>query len=280
MRKGQAFSDAAIGRAVADPAIPEPDEVSLADIVRVLWRRRWVLLGLFLVTVAGAVAYTLLKDPLYESEATVVAVEQQDVIQHWLESRQAAVWVADRLGEPLVSRLFPGEADPGDERAGRAVAGLVTVTVAPRTTQQVDRSIAIKVATTDANLARDVANAYIASLEVIRPQLQNVTESQLFVQFYDGQNEPEARRQAHQVALEREYWIVVDPAYAADRPSSPNVPLNLGLGAVLGLLLGVVGAFFAEWLAAYRLSSRAPAVPEAPAAAPAAPGSTFRYRGR
>jgi capsular polysaccharide biosynthesis protein len=272
---------------VAEPApIPEPDEVTLADIVRVLWRRRFVLLALFLLAVAGAVAYTLLKDPVYESKATVVAVEQQDVIQHWLQSRQAALWVSQRLGDPLLSRLFEDEwtgsgwsgGPPGPERAGRAVADLVEVSVAPRTAQQQDRSIQVQVATTDAGLARDVANAYIASLEVIRPQLQNVTESQLFVQFYDGQNEPDARRQARQVALEREYWIVVDPAFAADRPSSPNVPLNLALGVVLGLLLGVVGAFFAEWLASYRVSSRAPAVPEAPAAAPGS--STFRYRGR
>ncbi|HUR60844.1 MAG TPA: Wzz/FepE/Etk N-terminal domain-containing protein [Candidatus Thermoplasmatota archaeon] len=279
---------------MADASVPEAAEVSLADLVRVLWRRRYILLVVFLLTLGAGIAYTVLKTPQYTSTATVVPLEQTDIIQHWLESRQAAQWVATKLGDPLQSKLFPTEwsaasrswttQPPGEERAGRAVASLVDVTPAPSTTAKADRALVVKVVFTDGGQARDIANAYLESLEVLRPRLQNVTESALFEKFYsqNTQNAQEARRQAHEVALEREYWIVLDPAFAATSPSSPNVPLNVALSAVLGLLLAVVGAFTWEWVANYRVSARVPSVPEPLSAtrAPGTSGTPFRYRGK
>ena len=261
---------------MADAEVPEPREVTLADLVRVLWRRRYVLLVTFLVVVAGGVAYTVLKTPQFSARSTIVALEQQDIIQRWLESRQAAEWVAEDLGEPLRDELFGGSA-PTPERAGRAVAGLVDVVTTPPVSGRTDRTMRVEVTFRDAGLARDIANAYLDSLEVIRPTLQNVTESALFAQFYDGQNAQDARRQAHEVALEREYWIVIDPAYAATSPSSPNVRLNVALSVVLGLMAGVFAAFAWQWAANYRVASRAPAVPPSE---PGAGAGTFRYRGR
>lgn len=279
-----------------DAAVPEVREVTLADLVRVLWGRRYVFLAVFLLVVAGGVAYTVLKTPLYSSRSTIVALEQQDIIQRWLESRQAAEWVSTELGEPLYDELFGGS-QPSEERAGRTVAALVGIATIPPVSGRTDRTMHIDVTFRDASLARDIANAYLDSLEVIRPTLQNVTESALFAQFYDGQNAQDARRQAHEVALEREYWIVVDPAYAATEPSSPNVRLNIALSVVLGLMLGVLAAFVWQWAANYRLASRAPSVP--PPGTFGGPGSggsggnggpggagtgggegTFRYRGR
>jgi capsular polysaccharide biosynthesis protein len=270
-----------------EPAVPEVREVTLADIVRTLWARKWVLLAVFLLTVGAGTAYTFLQAPKYTARATLVTIEQQDVIQRWLESRPAAEWVAQRLGDPLLSEVFPGDWSeasgtwkgqaPGPQRQGAAVAGLVDVQVVPPVSGRVDRTLRVVVTFTDAALAADVANAYVDSLAVIRPQLQNVTESALFAQFYDGQNAADARRQAHEVALERQYWIALDPAYTPADPSSPNVPLNLALSVVLGLLLGIVAALTASWLASYRVSSRPPDVPKAPEAA--SPNAGFKYRG-
>lgn len=279
-------------------AVPEPQEVTLADLVRTLWNRKWVLVATFLLVLGGGVAYTLLQTPQYTAKSTLVGLEQQDILQRWLESRQAATWVANDLGDPLLSVLFPSEWDaprgdwrslpPSDERAGRAVAELVDVSTTPPVSGRVDRTIRVTVTFEDPALARDIANAYLDSLQVVRPTLQNVTESALFQQFYDGQNAQDARRQAHDVALEREYWIVLDPAYTPTEPSSPNVTLNVALSIVLGLLLGVVAAFTAQWIASYRLASRPPVLPGPPGAAPPKPptggepggAGSFRYRGR
>ncbi len=277
-----------------EPAVPEVREVTLADVVRTLWARKWVLLVVFLLVFGAGTAYTFLKTPKYTSTATIVAIEQQDVIQRWLESRPAAEWVAQQLGDPLLSELFPDDwseasntwrtAAPGAARQGAEVAKLAVVEVVPPVSGRVDRTMRVVVTFQDAALAADVANAYVDSLQVIRPQLQNVTESALFAMFYDGQNAQEARRQAHEVALEREYWLALDPAYTSSEPSSPNVTLNLALALALGLLLGVVAAFTAAWISNYRLSSRPPEVPKAPESAAggpgAGPGAGFRYRGR
>jgi hypothetical protein len=282
--------------------MPEVREVTLADLVRTLWRRRWVLLVAFLLVFTAGAAYTFLKAPEYTATATLVALEQQDIIQRWLESRQAAEWVADDLGDPLLSRLFADRWDasaggwrgepPTAEEAGAAVSDRVEVRTVPPVSGRTDRTMRVVAALTDAGLAQGVANSYVASLEAIRPRLQNVTESALFQQFYDGQNAEDARRQAHTVALEREYWIVVDPAYAPSSPSSPNVPFNLALAGILGLLLGGLAAFTAQWVGNYRVSSRAPAVPPPPSAGAPPPGppgpgrapprddASFRYRGR
>lgn len=259
---------------MADVQVPEPQEVTLADIVRILWSRKLVLGIVFILCVGGGVGYTLLQTPQYTSTATLVAVEQQDIIQRWLESRQAATWVGEQLGAPIQEALG---ATQTPEAMGRKIAEITTVNVVPPVSGRLDRTMRISVEAPDPGIARDVANAFVQSLELIRPQLQNVTESTLFAQFYDGQNAADARRQAHEVALEREYWIPIDPAYAATSPSSPNVTLNIALSVVLGLLLGVVAAFTWQWVANYRASSRAPVVPAAP---PSDGASTrFRYRG-
>jgi len=272
-----------------EPAVPDVREVTLADIVRTLWARKWVLLAVFLLTVGAGTAYTFLQTPKYTATATIVAIEQQDVIQRWLESRPAAEWVGAQLGDPLLSQVFPNEwsdasntwkdVAPGTARQGAEISKLVTINVIPPVSGRVDRTMRVVVTFTDAALAADVANAYVDSLEVIKPQLQNVTESALFAQFYDGQNAPDARRQAHEVALERQYWIALDPAYTPSDPSSPNVTLNLALSVVLGLLLGVVAAFTAAWISNYRVSGRPPDVPKAPTA-DAGQNQGFRYRGR
>lgn len=279
---------------MADAVVPEVREVTLADIVRTLWSRKWVLLVTFLLVVGAGTAYTFLQTPQYTSTATIVAIEQQDIIQRWLESRTAAEEVARQLGDPLLAEVFPDEwsdaagtwkdAAPGTDRQGAAVASLVTVNTVPPVSGRTDRTMRIVVTFHDAALAAEVANAFVDSLEVIRPQLQNVTESALFAQFYDGQNSADARRQAHEVALERQYWIDLDPAFASAEPSSPNVTLNLALSVVLGLLLGVVAAFTAAWIANYRVSSRPPDVPRPPtmmgeSGSPGAPGAPpVKYR--
>lgn len=260
-----------------DAEVPEPGEVTLADLARVLWKRKYVFLVTFLVVLAVGVVRTVLETPVYTSTSELVALEQQDIIQSWLESRQAAEWVAADLGDPLLEELFGGS-DATPERAGKGVASLVDVHTSPVVAGRPDRTMLVEVNFKDASLARDIANAFLRSLEVIRPTLQNVTESALFAQFYDGQNAEDARRQAHEVALEREYWIVIDPAYAPSGPSSPNVPLNLALSIALGAMAGIVAAFVWHWAANYRVASRAPVVPPPPGAG-AGPG-TFRYRGR
>lgn len=64
LRSGQAFRALAPGDpSMPEATTPEVQEVTLADLVRTLWRRKWVLLVVFLVVAAGGAAYTFLKTP-------------------------------------------------------------------------------------------------------------------------------------------------------------------------------------------------------------------------
>lgn len=255
---------------MADAEVPEPQEVTLADLIGILWRRRYVLMATFLLCVGGGIGYTLLQEPQYTASATIIAVDQHDILRRWLESREAAAWVGGQVGEPVAQAL---NAEPGSTDLAGAIARQSKVAFEPQVAGIIDRTMTISVELPDPGVARDIANSFIDSLEVIRPQLQNVTESALFAQFYDGQNAADARRQAHEVALAREYWIVIDPAIAPTSPSSPNVTLNIALSVVLGALLGVMAAFTWQWGSNYRASSRPPVLPPAPEQT-----QGFRYR--
>ncbi|MHB8632535.1 MAG: Wzz/FepE/Etk N-terminal domain-containing protein [Thermoplasmatota archaeon] len=272
---------------MAEPLVPEPQDVTLADMVNIVWSRRYLALGVALLVLAAGIGYAVLTKPQYTSVTSLVAVDQPDIIQQWMQSRPAAAWVADKVGTPLLSALFPSlwtgtawTSPPTEEEKGQAVAALVTVGGAS-VIGATDRTLIVTVRFGNPVLARDTADAFVNSLDLILPQLQNLTESQLFEKFYNGQNAQDAARQAHEVALNRQYWVLLDPASLPTRPSSPNVSLDLGLAVVLAGIFALVAAFTAHWVAAYRVSARSPDVPSAGARSAASgetPAGRYQYR--
>ncbi|MBW3583349.1 MAG: hypothetical protein KY455_09655 [Euryarchaeota archaeon] len=255
------------------PEETEYKEVTLADIVKVLHRRKLVLGTVFLVVLLAGVGVTALTTPMYESKASIIPLAHQDIIKNWLDSRNAAELVTDDLGEPLVRALFPDRWDaerrawdgnePSREDAGRALKE--SVTVAARTTGvrgETERYLEVTVTLSDPLLARDVAAAYIESLQVLRPNLENITRQDAFDRYYDGSNEQEAQNRAEVTAKQMDYWLMLDRASTPQDPVSPNVTLNIALAVVLGLVLGVFTVFFTEWLSNYRAQNRSLDLPE------------------
>jgi len=51
------------------------DEINLLDYWRVIWKRRWVVIGVFLVAVIAAAIISLLMTPIYQAKATLMPVE-------------------------------------------------------------------------------------------------------------------------------------------------------------------------------------------------------------
>lgn len=252
------------------------EEVTLADIVGVLHRRKILLGAVFLTAVLAGVAVTTLTTPQYESQATLIPLEHDDIIKNWLDSRNAGERVVDAIGAPLVQELFPGRWDadagawdgkpPSREEAGRALKKQVEVTSATtRFANEQERYLEITVTLADPLLARDVAAGYVATLDVLRPHLENITRQEAFDRYYDGSNEQEAQNRAEVTAKQLAYWLELDAASTPERPVSPNVTLNMALAVVLGLVLGVFTVFFVEWLSNYRTETRRLDVTEAPA---------------
>lgn len=242
-------------------ASEEYEEIGLSDIVRVLQRRRLVLAVTLVLALATGGAVTMLATPQYEAKASVIPLAHQDIVNSWLASRQAAEVASDSVGKRLFTVLFPREWDsvtetwtgspPTREAIGLALHEHVAVNSA-KGLASAGLMLVVTVTLPDALLARDVAAAYIASLTDLRPQLENITRSELFDEYYDGTNGQEAQRRAETAAAQRTYWIVFDSPTVPDAPSSPRPVLNMALAAVLGLMGGVFVVFGLEWLSKYR----------------------------
>lgn len=264
------FSRGEVARRVPED---EYQEVTLADIVRVLYRRKLVLASAFLLVLLGGIAYAVFADREYESTTTLVPLAHGDIIKNWLDSRHAAELVSQDLGDPLLKELFPSRWDAGEgnwsgeppspEEAGRAIERRTTVSFR-EDARFPDRFVSVSVRMHDPLLARDVAAAYVRSLDELRPQLEDITRQEAFDRYYDGSNQQEAERRAEVTAKQMDYWLPLDAASTPRDPVSPNVTLTVALSVVLGLLLAVFAAFFVEWVARYRTEHRTVEAPPAP----------------
>ncbi len=246
------------------PPEPEYEEITLADIVQVLHRRKIVLISIFLVTILAGIAVTAFSEPEYESEATMIPLEHQDIIHNWLASRNSAELVVDRVGDPVTSQLYPDrwneqqgaweDEPPTSEQAAARLVQHVTVT------EQEDRFLRLTVTFNDPQLTQTVASAYLETLDDLRAHLEDITRQEAFDRYYDGTNEQQAQNRAETTAQQKDYWIMLDRPLTGDQ-TSPNPTLNIALAATLGIMLGIFSAFLLEWVQNYRTEMRNVDVP-------------------
>ncbi|RKT36119.1 capsular exopolysaccharide synthesis family protein [Microbacterium sp. AG1240] len=189
--------------------------MELSDYIRIL-RKNWlVIVVTTLVGVAVAAGFSLTRTPQFEATSGVfVSTEGGSTIT---ELQQGSNFTQARIAtyvelveEPFV--LNPVITDLGLNMNADALAGRVTASA------QLDSTI-VQITVTDADPAKAalIANALGASLA-------NAVET---LETRDGQ-------EVSPVKLTR-----VRDAQAPRVPVSPNVPLNLALGGLVGLALGV-----------------------------------------
>lgn len=263
--RGSTFG--APAREVVSASDDEFEEISLVDIVRVLHRRRVVLAAAVVLSLVAGGALTFLTTPVYEAKATLIPLEQGDIIQNWLGSRQAAEFAVQFVGDPLYAALAPDAWDATaaswigapltDRELAQRLAGHVSVD--PASTRSTE--LGVTVSMTDPVLARDVAAAYVASLTALRPQLENITRSALFDKYYDGTNSQEAQARAETAAREKSYWLTFDEPTIPSSPVKPRPVLYMTLAGVLGVMGGVMLVFMLEWVSKYRSEFTRPLPP-------------------
>jgi capsular exopolysaccharide synthesis family protein len=134
---------------------------------------------------------------------------------------------------------------------------------------ELDRQIAQEQARVSRSVAEDLGGRFHQALaaeqalqgrvEALKSQL--LGEQRRSIQFNILQRDVDTNRALYEALLQRfkEVGIaggigtnnisVVDRALAPNSPSSPNVPLNLGLGLLLGLVIGCAAALVLEQLA-------------------------------
>lgn len=201
----------------------EGTRVEIRDYIRVL-RKGWILIVLLTVLGAsGAVAFSILKTPEYSSTSKVFVSTSsgqttQDLVQGNSFTVQRVKTYSDLATTPIV--LLPVIASLSLKTTSGELAEQVTVSAALDTTL-----IEISVSDADPVLSADIANEVSESLtraveEIETPALEDSTSP---------------------VKLTR-----VQQAEVPSVPVSPNVPVNLALGIIAGLALGIGCAVLRE----------------------------------
>jgi capsular exopolysaccharide synthesis family protein len=199
--------------------------VELRDYIRIL-RKSWVMILLLaLVAVAAASTVSILQTPKYSATSKVFVSTQSggttsELAQGNSFTVQRVKTYSDLVTTPIVLLPVIGTLElgiPADELAKRVTAS------APLDTSIID----ITVTDADPALAADIANATSQSLTAVVENIET----------------PEADDAVSPVKLTRAQEATVPSV-----PVSPNVPLNIALGALVGLAIGVGLAVLRETL--------------------------------
>lgn len=221
-----------------------------------LFRRRLVtFLAVFLICVIAAATTAVARTPYYESRCSIVPIDQADLIRNWLYSLNASAVVTSELENRLGPVLFPRAWDvgsgtwlgtpPSQDRMAQALRDHVRLRIgAPETQTATERYVEVIASFQDPILAKDVATAYLRTLDKLRPVLENITRQEATDRYYSQQftegSQEEATSRAETYARERIYWIVLDAPALPTRSAGPGSVAILIIGASLGLLLGAL----------------------------------------
>ena len=227
---------AGIGAGLRVVTSTEMDEAEntflLRDVLRLLWRRLWVIVAATIAITGGAVAFGLIQTPTYEASIKIIIGQKQDVgdpfnlagdvqgLQLLTQTLAAAV-NSRPVAQAVIQRLNLSTTDPNDLMANVQV-------------QQVPDTQIVQVTYKDSNpqRAKRVANAigdeFSTRISKISPKASGVTAT------------------------------VWEPAIVPTNPVSPSflliIPLALVLGTVLGVTLAVLLEYWAnDWSSAEKV---------------------------
>ncbi|MRG60425.1 polysaccharide biosynthesis tyrosine autokinase [Agromyces sp. CFH 90414] len=196
--------------------------MELRDYIRIL-RQNWVIIvACVLLGIGAGAVYSLTQTPLYSSSAKVFVSTSNggtigELTQGSTFTQQRVTTYADLVGTPIV--LLPVVGDLQLDLTGEELTRKVSAAALPDTTL-----IEITVTDPDPALAAEIATAVSESLTKVVASIETT-------QTTDAAGETTS---ASPVSL-----TLVQHAAVPQKPISPNVPLNIVLGAFIGLALGI-----------------------------------------
>ncbi|QJU54587.1 polysaccharide biosynthesis tyrosine autokinase [Herbiconiux sp. KACC 21604] len=195
--------------------------MTLQDYIRVL-RKGWVLIvvGLLLGIALGS-ALAIIATPKYQSQTKIFVSVQTTDSTSTGELVQGNSYAQQKVQSYLAVVTSPSVLDPVIDELGldTTAASLENQISASSTTGTV--IISITATDPDPQQAANIANATANSF-------QNVVVDELERPSDGGPSLVKVQ--------------TIQPAEPSSQPSSPNLALNIGIGAVLGLIIGVGGA--------------------------------------
>ena len=201
------------------------DVVELRDYIRIL-QKSWMLIVILLAVGAGAASVvSITQTPIYSSSAKVFVSTSggstvSDLQQGNTFTQQRVKTYADLATTPIV--LLPVIADLGLDVSSDALAARVTASAPLDTTL-----IEISVKSVDPALAAQIATAVSESLTSVVEKIETSSS-------------------ANGVSAVK--LTLVQHAEVSQGPISPNVPLNIVLGGLIGLVIGIALAVLRETL--------------------------------
>jgi capsular exopolysaccharide synthesis family protein len=238
-----------------------PATNTLRDYLRVLYARRWIVVGVTLIAVAIGVAFCVLRDPTYESTAVIHFRPQSADIGVFAPGAQVPVDVNPTRSAAADSRIVTRPDVVQDvktttkTRLGTgALRDKVEATVEPDSDL-----IAIKVATGNKVLSARLANAFANATKKVAADIdrrQYASNAEELRATLKSQKQGLQTKAAYRQAIARLSVLsrvadpveVVRPATVPGSPSSPKPARDIPLAAIVGLILGIAAAFLRNTL--------------------------------
>jgi capsular exopolysaccharide synthesis family protein len=230
------------------------------DVLRLLRRQKWVIIGAMLLAVAAAVAYSLLKTKEYEARSQIQFVDQSQYLStigtavpvNGQTPAETAAQGAERVrsGEVVSAVAQDVESDLSQSE----IKDSVETAVNP------DSSLVSLTATAEsAKLAADLANAFAIETKNVlteRQRSQLLSQATSLTQSAEGLDDTSIDKQitlrnAAQLRSVAEIATPVEVASTATEPENPSSPRPVRDGALalaLGLIFGIFLAFLRDSL--------------------------------
>jgi len=239
--------------------------VRLRDYVHVIWRRKWIVIGVTVLFVGLALGYSYTKTPLYRGTSTLIYQTPLDVSDplsgSWVDSTQREIElnsVSNIITSPELIATADERLKPEDITAGFAV------TAEPELTADTYTGSIVVVTGVSANAATAAraANAYAETFTEWRKEQEQeqVRQAEQVIQRQiDAFDTAESRQSAEYFTLLQRLqdlqileatvtgnFRVLAPALTPSAPFSPDPRRNGAMGLALGLVLGLGLALLLE----------------------------------
>ena len=236
-----------------------PHDVTLRDYANVVWRRKWIVIGVTVALVALALAYSFMKTPMYKATATLIYQSPVDVsaplsAPSYVDPTTLATElnaVASVIASPVLVTSARRAMSPADIAVGYSVSAAPAAAASGTSAS----TVLITAQSPTAGTAARAANAYAAAFTAFRKsqeqaqvrQAEQVVQSKLST--FKG---PTALASTAYVTLLQDLqglqilestltgdFRILVPATPPAKPFSPKPARNGAMGLAGGLVIGI-----------------------------------------